>query len=151
MRQGRQAYPALYDRALSLASQGMAIKDIAAELGISYSACYHWVKGLRKPDEGNLNSFTEEIRKNGPLPAASMVKFPKHNELFLIASRRGMRIKRYMLPKKLGEYSTWYFVPGQEEKLKQGVLGLVKKYKELKQELLDCLPELGDMPGDVHG
>ena len=62
-----------------------------------------------------------------------------------------MRIKRYMLPKKLGEYSTWYFVPGQEEKLKQGVLGLVKKYKELKQELLDCLPELGDAPGDVHG
>ncbi|MBI4019305.1 MAG: helix-turn-helix domain-containing protein [Candidatus Aenigmarchaeota archaeon] len=143
MRQGRQAYPALYEKAVLLAGQGIAIKDIARQLGVSYSACYHWVNGLRKPDEGNLNSFVDEIKQNGPLPAASMNKFPKHNELFLTASRRGMGIKRYMLPKKLGDYSTWYFVSGQEDKLKEGVLELVKKYKELKQELLERLLEFG--------
>ena len=143
MRQGRQAYPALYEKAVSLAAQGIAIKVIAAQLGVSYSACYHWIRGLRKPDDGNLNSFVDEIRQKGPLHAASMEKFPKHNELFLTASRRGMGIRRYMLPKKLGDYSTWYFVSGQEDKLKECVLELVKKYKELKQELLGRLLEFG--------
>lgn len=144
MRQGREAYASLYGRALKMANEGRPIKDVATELGISYSACYHWVKGLRKPGQGNLNSFIDTIKKTGPVPAADIKeRFPKHNELFLTASGRGMKIKRYRLPQRLGDYSTWYFAPGQEETLKKNVMELVDKYKELKQQLLQSLQELG--------
>jgi hypothetical protein len=137
LRKGRELYSEMYEKAMELHVKGKPIKEIASELGISYSACYHWVKGLRKPERGNMNSFVEEVQKKGPIPAMEIKeKFPKHNELFLSASRRGMQVKRYILPRRIGEYRTWYFAPGQEEKLKRNVIKLVDKYKELKAQLL---------------
>ena len=143
MRKGRESYSELYDKAINLSKKGKPIKEIASELKVSYSACYHWIKGLRKPKKGNMNSFLSMVKKNGPIPAIDIKKeFPKHNELFHIASKRGMGIKRYVLPKKIGDYSTWYFVSGQEEKLKRNILKLMDKYKELNKQLLESITML---------
>ncbi len=140
MRQGRQAYSDLYGKALEMSSRGMSVKDVASALGISYSAAYHWIKGLRKPKKGALNEFVEEIRKNGPLSAWDVKgRFPKHSELFLTATRRAMDVKRRTLPRKLGHYSTWYFVPGQEPALRQRVTELLNRYKEMKQQIIEAL------------
>ncbi|MBI4015005.1 MAG: hypothetical protein HY365_03565 [Candidatus Aenigmarchaeota archaeon] len=140
MRQGRQAYPALYDKAIEMSSRGASAKDVASALGVSYSAAYHWIKGLRKPEKGALNQFVEEIRKNGPLSAWDVkARFPKHNELFLTATKRAMPVKRHTLPKKFGNYSTWYFIPGQESALKQRVSELLDRYKEMKQQIIEAL------------
>ncbi len=131
MRKGREFYPQLYDKAISLYKKGLSIKEIAQKLGISYSCAYHWIKGLRKPEQGNLLRFIDFIKKHGPIPVAEIKDhFPKHNELFLISSRRGLGIRRYTLKRKYGEYSTWYYFLGQEHFLEKKIKTLIEKYKE---------------------
>lgn len=121
---------------MKMYEEGISVKDIAAKLTMSYSAVYHWVKGLRKPDTGNLNDFENHLKK-GPVAAAEIKdKFPKHNELFLTASKRGISIKRVTLGRKYGDYSTWYFLDGQEDILKEKVKELFKKYREVKEKLI---------------
>ena len=123
--------------------EGIPIKDIANELKISYSACYHWIKGLRKPEKGNLKNFEEFIESKGPLSVSDISKkFPKHDEIFRVSKKRGMKIMRCMLPKKLGEYSIWYYTKGQEKKLDNEIMNLSKRYNELKNEIIEKL--LGD-------
>ena len=97
MRRGREFYSKHYDKVAELHNQGVPIKEIAGRLGISYSCAYHWVKGLRKPGTGNLNKFQEYLEKNGPMPAIeAKEKFAKHNEIYLTASSRGMKIRRFL-------------------------------------------------------
>ena len=139
MRKGREFYSGQYDNVFKLHKKGLSVKEIAAQLGISYSCVYHWVKGLRKPESGRLSEFVDIIKK-GPISVMDIKEnFPKHNELYLTASRRGISIKRYKMDKKLGDYSTWYFMEGQEDKLKQRIKELLDKYKEVKDKIIDLI------------
>ena len=136
MRKGREIYPEKYEQAVKLYKSGMPIKEIAEKLSISYSCAYHWAKGLRKPEEGNVAAFVALLRSSGPLPVVDIKeKFPKHNELFLIASRRGLPIMRRVLYRKLDDYSTWYFLPGQEKELDIRISQLYNKIKNVKELL----------------
>lgn len=145
MRRGREVYSKNYEAALELHKKGTSIRVIAKQLGISYSCAYHWVRGLRKPKTGNINGF-EDLIKRGPVSAAEISSsFPKHNELFLTASRRGVQIKRLVLPRRYGEYSTWYFVSGQEERLRERIKELLDKYKEAKEKVINLLNEVTDI------
>lgn len=140
MRRGKEFYGKQYEEAVKLYKEGRSIPEISKELKLSYSAAYHWLKGLRKPDIGNVNTFEKFLVENGPQPAEEIRdKFPKHNELFLIASRRGLRVKRLIINKKLKGYSIWYFVEGQEEQLEKRVDEMLGKVKEAKAKLRDLL------------
>lgn len=140
MRKGREFYSKHYDRAVSMYKSGTSIKDIARQLGISYSAVYHWVRGIRKPESGNINEFVDFLQEQGPTPAGKIEeKFPKHNELFLIASRRSLPVKRLYLGRKFKEFSTWYLLDGQEELLKKRVENLFSKIEEFKSQLKQVL------------
>lgn len=134
MRRGREYYSPLYEKAVALHEQGAEIKEIARQLRISYSCVYHWVRGLRKPEAGNVSSFAAFLRQSGPAAVAAVkAQFPKHNELFLIAARRGLPVKRHVLPRRFGEYATWYYVEGQEDALQarmQELYAAVRKVKE---------------------
>ena len=80
-----------------------------------------------------IEAFVEYIQKNGPASSGEIEKtFKKHNELFLRAQGRGLKIKRYTMsaPRKLGKTATWYYAPGQEVLLKERVLGILKSFKE---------------------
>jgi len=128
-RTGREAYAEKYPRAIQLHTAGKSITEIAAELGISYSAAYHWVKGIRKPEAGNIRAFEEFLRKNGPTPVLNVKEeFPKHNELFHVAQKRGLAIKRRILshPRAFGELATWYYLAGQEAELKSRIKALLE-------------------------
>jgi len=46
-------------------------------------------------------------------------KFAKHNELFLMANRRGLKVKRHILQRKFKQYATWYYLEGQEPLLEK--------------------------------
>ncbi|MBI4162818.1 MAG: helix-turn-helix domain-containing protein [Candidatus Aenigmarchaeota archaeon] len=136
MRKGREVYPEKYEQAVKLHASGMPVKDIAQKLSISYSCAYHWVKGLRKPEEGNVSEFMSLLKTNGPLPIVDVKeKFPKHNELFLISSRRGLPIMRKTLDRKLNDYNTWYFLSGQEQELDKRINQLYDKIKSVKELL----------------
>ncbi len=136
LRKGRQIYSAKYEEALKLHKEGKSVKEIAAELQVSYSAAYHWVKGLRKPEKGNVNEFYEYIKTDGPLPAAKVgERFKKHNELFLMANKRGLQIKRHVLQRKYGPYATWYYVDGQEQLLEERLEQLSQTIKKVKETL----------------
>ena len=63
--------------------------------------------------------------------------FPKHNELFLISTRRALPVKRFMMKKKYGEYSTWYYIDGQKNQLDERINTLMEKIKEVKEKLSD--------------
>ncbi|MFH0832191.1 MAG: helix-turn-helix domain-containing protein [Candidatus Aenigmatarchaeota archaeon] len=139
MRMGREFYVKNYDKVVELYESGLTISEIAEQMKISYSCVYHWVKGLRKPDIGKLNEF-EDFLKEGPKPVTDVKeKFPKHNELYLVATRRGMPIKRHVLKRKFGDYSTWYYITGQETALKEQVSELFSKYKELKEKIVKAI------------
>ncbi len=139
-RRGREFYSKNYDEAIDLYNMGLSIKEIAEKLKISYSCVYHWTKGLRKPEKGNLLEFEKFLKENGPTPVIDIKEeFPKHNELFLTASRRGMPIKRYVLSRKFGEFSTFYFISSQEEELKKRGKELLDKYKELSEKIAKAL------------
>ena len=143
MRKGREFYSKNYEKVIELHKKGLSIKEISEQLNISYSAAYHWIKGLRKPEGGNLNSFIDFLRQNGPTPSGKLQdKFPKHNEIFLTASRRGMPLKRLYLGRKFNEYSTWYLLDGQEELLKKRVQGLFSKINEFKDQLKEALDKV---------
>jgi DNA-binding CsgD family transcriptional regulator len=136
LRRGREYYGKNYEEALRLHQQGLSVSEIAKKLNISYSAVYHWVKGIRKPEAGNVNMFISYLEKNGPAPVVDVKnKFPKHNELFLIAVRRGLPVKRLMLQKKLSDYSVWYYLAGQESELEKRTDLLMEKIKEVKERL----------------
>ena len=137
MRRGREFYSGQYEKAIELHSNGISVKDIARELGVSYSTAYHWIKGIRKPDKGNVRDFVSHIEKSGPLPAVKIKdKFPKHNELFLIAEKRGIAIKRHIMSRGFGEYRTWYYLPGQEELLKKRLDELFTLIKRVKSRFI---------------
>jgi hypothetical protein len=126
-----------------LHKQGKGVNERAQQLSISYSCVYHWVRGLRKPEAGNVNNFIEFLRKSGPTAVLDIQNhFPKHNELFLTASRRGLPIKRIYLGRKYAEYSTWYLLDGQEELAKQRIEVLFSKIKEFKDSLREILTNL---------
>lgn len=133
MRRGRQLYSRKYEEAMKLHGDGKSVNEIAAQLGISYSAAYHWIKGLRKPEEGNLNVFEKHLQENGPLPAIEIAKtFPKHNELFLMSNKRSMKIKRRVLKRRYGDYATWYYLEGQEALLEERLAELFAKIEKVK-------------------
>lgn len=135
IRKGRETYQESYSKALELHKKGKSIKEIAAELGVSYSASYHWVKGLRSPRAGNIREFEAFLKENGPSPAAEIGrKFPKHNEIFHIAQKRGIPVKRWVTskPRTFGEYATWYYLKGQEGRLKEKVIETLKRFGEIK-------------------
>jgi len=139
-RRGREFYSRNYNEAIELYKKGLSINEIAEKLKISYSCVYHWITGLRKPETGNLLGFEKFLKEHGPTPAIDIKeRFPKHNELFLIASRRGIPVKRYILSRKFGEFSTFYFMIGQEEELKKRIKELLDKYKELKERFIGML------------
>jgi transcriptional regulator with XRE-family HTH domain len=127
---GREVYHERHAQAMELAQKGMKVADIAERLGVSYSAAYHWVKGIRVPEKGNIKGFEAMLRERGPLPAADvMEKFPKHNEIFLTGQRRGIPFRRYVLskPRAFGPLATWYYLEGQEAMLKERIMKMLKK------------------------
>jgi len=135
-RRGKEFYGEKYSRALSLHKDGKSIKEISQILGISYSATYHWIKELRKPVAGNVNDFMHCVEVQGPISGLGVSKqFPKHNELFLIASRRGLSIKRLYLGKKYKQLATWYYLDGQEDLLKKHVEELENKISTARDRL----------------
>jgi predicted transcriptional regulator len=143
MRKGREFYSQNYDEVMRLHREGMSVNDISKKMNMSYSCVYHWVKGLRKPEKGNLVSFESFLRQNGPTPVAELKdKFPKHNDFFLTALRRNMQLKRCVLPRKYGFYSTWYFIEGQENLLSERVKDMLVKYREAKEKIVDLLDEM---------
>ena len=139
MRRGKEFYTKSYPTAMELHKKGLSAKEIAAKLNISYSAVYHWVTKRRKPRDDNLTAFAKFLEANGPTPAAELKDFPKHSELFLTARQRGLKIRRYKLPRKFGEYSLWYFLDGQESRLKSRIVYMAKKREELKKKILETL------------
>ncbi len=140
MRRGREFYSRNYSMAMELHSKGASINEIAEQLNISYSAVYHWIRGIRKPETGNINAFEEFIAGHGPQAAADIKdKFPKHNEIFLTAVRRGSNLRRHAMGRKFGEYATWYFLPGQEGALKSRIGELLGKYRELRTKLAEMM------------
>ena len=129
MRKGREFYSKQYDKMMKHHENGKSVNDITKELDISYSAVYHWVKKLRKPEMGNINEF-EDLLKKGPIAVVEIKeKFSKHNELFLTATKRGLPVKRRVLGRKYGEYSTWYYIEGQEEALGERIKELLHVVK----------------------
>lgn len=143
MRRGKEFYSKQYEEALKLHKEGKGISEIATKLNLSYSAAYHWLKGLRKPDIGNVNTFERFLVENGPQPTEEIKdRFPKHNEIFLIASSRGLPVKRLIISKtskKLKGYSVWYFIEGQEEQLEKRVSEMLGKIKEIKDKLRELI------------
>lgn len=140
LRKGRETYGKKYDEAMALHAQGKSPREIAAALGISYSAAYHWVKGLRTPEKGNVNEFIDYFRKEGPMPAIEVEKiFPKHNELFLMANKRGLTVKRHVLKRKFAKYSIWYYLDGQEALLETRLKELFDTIKNARDKLRDSL------------
>jgi len=139
-RKGREYYSKTYGKAMEMNNMGVGMKEIAKQLNISYSAVYHWVRGIRKPDVGNINAFESCLRKNGPMAAIEIRdNFPKHNEIFLTAAGRGSELKRHVLERRFGGYATWYFLPGQEEMLKKRIRELLDRYKELRDKMSEAL------------
>ncbi|MBS3050862.1 MAG: helix-turn-helix domain-containing protein [Candidatus Aenigmarchaeota archaeon] len=138
MRRGRQLYSKKYDEAMELHKEGKSINEIATSLGVSYSAAYHWIKGLRKPEPGNVNEFESYFRENGPMPAIEIEKkFQKHNELFLMSNKRGMKVRRKVLQRRFAGYATWYYMEGQEALLDKRLEELFSKIKDVREKLKD--------------
>jgi len=136
-RAGREAYSEKYKRALEMHKAGKSATEIASELGVSYSAAYHWIKGLRAPAEGNLRAFEAFLRENGPMPVVDVKeKFPKHNEMYHTASARGSLIRRHVLaqPRAFGELATWYYLSDQEDALKSKIKALLDTLTKMKKK-----------------
>ena len=140
LRKGRETYGKKYEEAMLLHKEGKSVNEIAAQLGVSYSAAYHWVKGLRTPEKGNVNEFESYLRSSGPMPVIEVEKkFVKHNELFLMANRRGLRIKRHVLPRKYKQYATWYYLEGQEDLLDRRLKELFDTIKDVRDKMKENL------------
>jgi DNA-binding CsgD family transcriptional regulator len=140
LRKGRETYGKKYEEAIAMHRQGRSPREISDTLGVSYSAAYHWVKGLRKPELGNVNEFIEYLRESGPAPVLEIEKkFPKHNELFLMANKRGLMVKRHVLKRKFAKYSVWYYLEGQETILEKRLEELFSKVRNARDKLRDAL------------
>ena len=50
-----------------------------------------------------------------------------------------MSIKRYVLGRRFGEFSTFYFMSGQEKELHKRIKELLEKYKELRERLIKII------------
>lgn len=136
IRKGREFYAKNYSRVMELHAMGVPPAGIAKQMNMSYSAVYHWIRGLRKPGAGNITGFESFLEKHGPMAAAEIRDaFPKHNEIFLTAAGRGSPLKRHVMDRKFGEYATWYLLPGQEPALKARIEELLGKYKELRNKI----------------
>ncbi len=146
MRRGKEFYTEKIEKAKRLYSEGREIKDIAKELNVSYSAVYHWVKGLRTPKKSRLEEFRDFLKENGPTPVARIEKeFPKHNELYNISSTRGIEIRRIVIEKNFRggkNYGTWYFLPGQEKELLKRIEKLLENYRLARKVVLELLENL---------
>lgn len=141
-RKGKEFYAQNYEKVLQLHKQGLSIDEIAKKLGLSYSAVYAWIKG-RKPAPGNLVEFQSFLEKNGPSPVAHViVSFPKHNEIFHVATSRGLPIRRYKLKTALGDYQTWYYIKGQEKQLEKRINTLLKKHREVQKRMIKAINRL---------
>lgn len=137
MRKGKEFYDQRFERAIKLHREGKSIVEISDLLKISYSAVYHWVKGLRKLKKGNVERFIEYLKLHGPTPAPE-IPFKKHNEIFLIAFKRGLPVKRDKINMRiLKDYSTWYYLKGQEEILKKRKNELMKKFNRLRSKIIN--------------
>ncbi len=139
IRKGKDFYTETYERALELHRQGIAVKEISKRLGISYSSVYSWFKSSRAPKRGSISQLTEFLQKNGPMPVVVVRElFPSHDDLYYSARKRGFDINRYNMSSKkvFGKASVWYYLSGQEEELKKRILGMIGKYKEIKEKLL---------------
>jgi hypothetical protein len=140
MRKGRETYGKKYDEAMAMHASGKSPREISEALSVSYSAAYHWVKGLRTPERGNVNEFYDFLKENGPMAVIDIEKkFPKHNELFLMSNKRGLIVRRHVLKRKFSKYSTWYYLDGQEEQLKVRLDELFAKIKDARDKLRDAL------------
>ncbi|MBI5061796.1 MAG: helix-turn-helix domain-containing protein [Candidatus Aenigmarchaeota archaeon] len=140
IRRGKEFYNENYKKVLALHKQGLSAAEIARQLGISYSCVYHWVKGIRKPNTGNVENFIGFLKKHGPSPAIEIKSvFPKHNELFLVAQQRKMPVKRRLLRRKFREYRTWYYLEGQEDAVKSMIKEMLEKYNRLRNKLVFSL------------
>ena len=140
LRKGKELYAELYPKAIEMNKNGVPIKDIAKQLGVSYSAVYAWLKQGRVPEEPEAVKMKNYLEKHGPTAAADIaVAFPKHNDFFHLAARRGIKIKRAVLEPRLKDYRTWYYLEGQESELEKRIAVLRKKYKEMKEKVLKSL------------
>lgn len=140
VRKGREFYSKNYGKVMQLHSSGVGTADIAKQVGLSYSAVYHWVRGLRKPDIGNVNAFESFLEQHGPQAAVEIAeRFQKHNEIFHTSVSRGSQLRRQTLERKFGGYATWYFLPGQEEALKKRIAELLDKYKEMRGRIAQIM------------
>ncbi len=140
MRKGREFYTNRYEEAVELHKSGKTIDEVSKKLNVSYSTAYHWIRGLRKPESGNLRAFESFLAKNGPTAVIDIKeRFPKHNELFLTATRRGIAIRRRIIDRRYGEYATWYFIDGHEKQMEECLRELTKKYKELKEKIIRAI------------
>ncbi|MBI4896127.1 MAG: helix-turn-helix domain-containing protein [Candidatus Aenigmarchaeota archaeon] len=140
MRKGKEFYARQYDAVQELFSKGVPIQEIAKQLNMSYSCVYHWVRGLRKPRRGNVDTLVEFLHTHGPTPVVDIeAAFPKHNELFHIASKRGVPIRRKVLSRAYGAYATWYFLDGQEPQLEERIAQLVSTLRAVKERLKKAL------------
>lgn len=136
IRRGKEFYADKAEEAVSLYKEGKSIKEVAQRLGVSYSAAYHWVRGIRKPGAGNVAEFISFLESRGPSAAVHILpSFRKHNELFLIASRRGLSVKRVYLGKAYKELATWYYLPGQEKELEKRIEDAKRKVEEFRDRM----------------
>ncbi len=145
MRRAKEFYTEKVDMARKMYSDGLPIKEIAKKLGISYSAVYQWVRGNR-PRKSRLEEFESFLRDNGPTPVCDAEKkFPKHNELYNMATTRGIRIRRVVLEKNFRggkNYGTWYFLPGQEKELGKRIEAVLRSYEIAKGAIRDVLEKI---------
>lgn len=137
MRRGKELYSRKFEEAVKLHEQGIGTKEIAAKLGVSYSAAYSWTKKGRKPETGQLNDFVIFLQEGGPQPLIEVTKkFPKHSELFLSSRQRGLPVARYKLPKIMGSYTLWYYIKGQEAELDKRVKEVLAKREQIGNEFI---------------
>lgn len=141
MRKGKDFYNKKYKEVFQLNEKGFSIKDISEKTGLSYSAVYSWIKKNKKPEKSVLIEFKEFLEKKGPTPVAEIEEnFPKHNDFYHISRKRDIGINRLRIKgMKVGKYSDWYYLDGQEDELKKRLNEMKEKYKEFKEKMRDVL------------
>ena len=133
-RRGKDFYTKQYNDVMELVERGVPLQEIAQKTSLSYSCVYHWAKKIRKPETERLTVFFDFLQEHGPTPVAEIKdRFPKHNEIFLTCKRRGFPIKRFVMKSKVGDYGTWYYTEGQEDKLEEHVNSMVGTLKKIKE------------------
>jgi len=140
MKKGKEFYFQQYEKVMKLHKKGLSLKDIASKTDLSYSAVYNWIIRSKAPKKSSLDDLIEFLRLNGPSPVIVIKElFPSHDDLYHNAQKRGFFLRRYSMSHKkgFGKASVWYYIDGQEEELKRRVVDMIKKYKELKERLIN--------------